>query len=203
MKESFEQTSLVAESLVLLGPNGKPAARLHSNDLEGTLLSFYDEKQSVRLNLGLSPRGQPGVDLFDTKTGAKISLFVDAESSTPNVLLFGQGPFDPTMLLAIGENGPRMSIWEPKRGRCSMGLNDQGQPTMTLRGTGNSRGMSLSASEDGADIALTGKDGIRRATWSLLPDGSPAVHVADRAGRVTLEITVDKDGNPAAQKIEH
>jgi hypothetical protein len=196
----FRADRIVAGSFELSSPSGKPAALLRTNDRGEASLSFYDEKQATRINLGLSG-GRPVIRLFDAQAEMKLSLFVDAEGGTPSLLLKGHGPRDCRSLLAVGDHGPRMSFVDDERGRLSMGLNDRGQPTMVLHGTGNARGVALSVSEDGSTISLTGKDGIRKANWSLLPDGSPVIQIADHTGRITLEITVDEDGKPAVQKF--
>jgi hypothetical protein len=193
---------VLARSFVLLGTDGKPSALLHTTDLGDTMLSFYDQKRTVRVNLGVSSHGQPGLDMFDANAAEKLGLYVDPVDGNPNILLSGEASGNARAHLSIIKNRPNISFRRPKLGRLTLGLDDEGQPHMALVGTGDARGMYFSASESEANISLSAKEGIPRAICSLLPDGAPALLLADGKGKVYVELTVDKEGKTSSQKFK-
>lgn len=192
-EEVLRADSVFAGRFELLGRDGKRAALLRNDPQGATSLSFYDGKQAQRLVVGISERGEPALRLFDPEGKCRLTIDVDSEGS-PHVRLEGEPRVGAVILLTIDKGGPSMSFSQSKGGRLSVLLDNQGQPRIDLQGTGNERGVSLSAGANDQEISLTGRNGVKRVSWTMDADGNPVIHLRNEAGRMTATMKVTKDG---------
>jgi hypothetical protein len=185
---------VVAESFELGGPNGKLAALLRANDRGGGVLSFLDDEQRSRLDVGMSPGGDPALTIYATKGRPRVRLTVKGE--TARLSLLG-GPLSPAIDLTIGpQNAPSITISDAARGTISLKLNDQGEPAISLEGGRDRPSQKLTADKARTGISFLARNGGERASWTLLDDGSPQITFWDDRVKQTILV-----GAPASAPV--
>jgi hypothetical protein len=186
--------AVVAQKFELIGSNGKRAATLATDGNGAAYLTFFDEKQTARLRVGVSDRADSVLMLSDSKGETRLDARISSTDDTPYFILSGGPPLGTTIALSASGSHGYLSLSQTKGGRLSLNVDDEGQPGVYLHGIGGERGISLSANADRQEIALNGKDGKKRVRLIMLPDGSPELSLADETNEVTSIMTLTKDG---------
>ncbi len=185
---------VISGNFELTGSNGKPAASLMLNDRGRAMLSFFDDNGSSRLEVGLSPSGQPGLTLYDTKRGKTISLFMDDQQGTPHLELTDGKSRGTRIDLSTKEEGAGLSISKGGRIRLSTSLSDRGEPKIGLWGTREQKRISLWVDGDDPNISLLGQNNVVRANLTVLPTGTSAMYLTNRLGKARFKAAVTDEG---------
>lgn len=194
-EKDLRADAVVAKRFTLTGPEGKRSALLDAIPDGTTWLSVFDKEGSRRILLGVTGRSEPTLSLFDSKAKLRLNFGLDAADGEPNVQLSG-GPRPGTMvLLSVSELGPSLSLSHARRGRLSMGLDDQGESDISLSGAGDERGVLLSGGGDNQHISMMGRNSGTRASWRMDPDGTPWMYLMDDEGKTAASVRVTKEGD--------
>ena len=153
--------------------------------------------------MGVGPKGTPAISFFDDKHALKMSLSLDANDGTPQIVLY-DGLTEPAMHLGISKGfGPDISIGRPGQGRISISARDGGSPAIQILDPKNSPRISLDLSDDGNPaISLLGENRVIRASWRLHSDGSVIFSLSDPKARQRLVVMTDKDGKPSIRFVD-
>jgi hypothetical protein len=197
--------TVTAGRFELIGANGKKAALLCADPRGGAELSFYDEKEVLRLGVGISDGAEPRLMLYDRAGHVRLSVALPTVSGAPTVTLHGKTSVDPQVILTADEIGASVQLYRSKGGGAlSMVLaaDFEKEALITLEGPGNKRAISLSATGDKQWIFLT--EGTQhRVGLGLQPDGSSELHLSDRAGTVRSIMTLAPNGETTVHRLAH
>ena len=195
--------AVVAGRFELTDSEGKSVASLHTKGDGEVLLSFYGEKGSLRLDLGVSPGDGPGLRFYDARGRSRLTLSVGAVDDVPRVRIVGAAS-DDTIDVRADDIGPRMVISRQSatpglRREVSMGLDSQGAPKIRLSGPGKNHplislwvdeliGPQLSFSEN------TGGRNLPRLVLDLDDGGDPSINLFGRGANLGLYMRVGPSG---------
>ena len=199
-EKTIEADVVVAKKFRLIGANGKPSALLVSSENGDATLAFYDKNQVARLRVGLAAN-RPGLSVLSEGGQELLSMFIDPELGTPNVMLSSRRALEPSALLTIARQGARLLFSDTGGHRLSLGLNSDGEPHLNLRGTRDGQGIAVtSGAGHGPRISMISGGSRKSVSWTMLEDGLPATFVTDATGKVFLTLQVGKNGNTESRK---
>jgi hypothetical protein len=196
LANNLEAKSVVAEKYEVLGRNGTPAAMLYRTDAGQARLVFFGEKGELRLSIGINPDGSPGIVFLGADGKARLYMGFSPREGTPQLSLFDDQGNQTISLDATKQNGPAISMGRMDKGRITLGLSKEGEPSILLWSKNNEPRLGLDL-VDGAPVIefIDGNKGVR-ARWRLLADGSPDFTVLDSQSRERLSIGTDKTEHP-------
>jgi hypothetical protein len=192
--------AMVAERFELVGPDGKRAAVLNTDDIAGTSLDLFDKRGHPRLRIGLGLSGYPFISLYDSKGQNRLYAGLSVNDEMPNLALYGPPPLSSAIHMRADEIGASLGLTQTNGGRLSLAVDDQRQPSVDMSSAGDQHGVYISAGAQGQQVSLTGKGGVRRVRLKMLPDGSPEVELADETGEVISVTTLTKDGKAISRR---
>lgn len=203
-EEILKTRMISAEKFEVRGPDGKLRASLAQGKNEGAILSFYDESGRSRLIIGTDAKGTPSISFLNDKDkGApKMLLSVDPNDGTPQIILFDDHGAPTVHLGLVKGFGPDLSLGKVGQGRISLYVTEKGDAAIQLLDPKNHPRLSLSVADAGPSISLLDDNQAVRATWRVLPDGTPDFSLSDRHSRERLVVTTDKDGRPSIRFVD-
>ena len=194
--------TVTARRFELIGANGKKAALLCAGPHGGARMSFYDEKEVLRLGVGISDDAGPELMLYDRDGHPRLSVAFRTAIGAPTIMLLpdttvgGLG-----LLLTTNEDGPSVALAGKKGdGRLSMSLDVDGLPSISLDGPGRKLGITLTADGDNQWIMLSQGD-RRPVRLGMRPDGSPELQLSDRKSGVSSTMTIGPNGETTFQRL--
>ena len=201
-EKELRADTVTAGRFELIGANGKKAAILCPGPHGGARMSFYDEKEVLRLGVGISDDGGPALILYDRDGRERLSADIRTLLGVPTFTLFVPTADGPRVMLTADEDGASVSLNGKKgSGRVLMNLDIDGAPLIRLEGPGGKRGISLTADGDNQWIMLT-QGGRRPVSLGLEPDGSPVLLLSDPTGRVSSSMTLRPSGETKFRRLE-
>jgi hypothetical protein len=190
-----------AERFELRGADGKLGASLSLTAEGRPVLSFFDETGHPRLTIGLDAKASPGISFFGKNNDLKMSLFVEASDAMPHVALFDERGHVAIGLGVTKGLGPGIEVGQAGHGRASIGVSEEGSPSIELWDDKNSPRVSLSLVDQCPVIALMDSGRVVRAKWNVGSDGSASFSLFDRNKKERLVVQTDKDGKPAVRFV--
>jgi len=202
-QEILRIKSISADKFEIRDPDEKLKASLSQGPAGETYLSFFDQKGGPRLSMGIGPKGTPVISFFDDKSALRMGLSLDANDSTPQIVLF-DGHDEPALHLGITKGfGPSISVGKPGQGRVSISASDGGSPAIQILDPKNNPRISLDlADNDKPVISMLGDNRVVRASWRIHTDGSVIFSMSDPKARQRLVMMTDKDGKPSIRFID-
>jgi hypothetical protein len=195
--------SITAEKYEVRSPDDKLKASLYQGPAGEVYLTFFDRNGGSRLTMGVGPKGAPAISFFDDKLAPRMILSLDADDSTPQIILF-DGQNGPALHLGVTKGfGPDISIGKPGQGRISISAREGGSPAIQIFDPKNNPRISLDLSDnDKPAISILGDDRVIRASWRLHTDGAVIFSLLDAKARQRLVVMTDKDGKPSIRFID-
>lgn len=202
-QEILRIKSIAADRFEVRDPDDKLKSSLSQGPAGETYLSFFDQKGGLRLSMGIGPKGTPVISFFDDKSAMRMGLSLDANDSTPQIVLF-DGQNEPALHLGITKGfGPSMSVGRPGQGRVSISATDGGSPAIQIVDSKSNPRISLDLSDnDKPVISMIGDNRVVRASWRIHTDGSVIFSMSDPKARQRLVLMTDKNGKPSIRFID-
>lgn len=193
--------TVTADRFELVGTNGKKVALLCAGPHGGARMTFYNEKEVLRLGVGISDDGGPELMLYDIDGKPRLSAAIRTAIGVPTVRLFPDTTGGSGVWLMADDDGAFVLLDNKKSGgQISMSLGVDGLPLIRLDGPGGKRRISLSADGDNQWIMLHQGD-RQPVSLGLQPDGSPVLQLRDPTGKVSSSMTLKPNGESTFQKL--
>ncbi len=188
--------TVIATSFELVGPDGSRAASLRVEPDGQKRLTFFDEKGTARISLGLVLGSQPSLTFSDEREGTRFSIFLNKPANDP-FLSLSSGSNDLT--LNNSELGPGMSMQKNGADRLALTLLG-GEPQMAFYDSENKKSIQMRTWEFGTSISFDSKDGKCRTSWDLTKTEAAKFSLADDKGNPKIILSVGKDGATEVRK---
>ena len=164
-----------ADAFVLRGANSSPRARLHTQPNGAVAFAVYDQAGKRRTVLGVSPDGAPSLLLLDTQETGRAGLVAAGDGSV--VLTLGRNRI---ALNTLADGSSTLLITDKNQSpRAEMGVDPDGSPVLRLWSA-----RALAARVTDQNIVLYGADEKPRVMAAVRRDGSGAVYVFDKDGKL-------------------
>lgn len=195
-QDTLKANTVVADKYEIQGPNGKTAAMFYRSDSGDARLVFLDDKEHLRLAIGLLSGGRPGITMFDQNNKQKLSLAILPDGDAPGLVLFDDQGNPSINLSVIKDSGPQLAMGSADKGRITMGLSKDGEPSVLLCSKGDKPRMNLQLVDGAPSIRFYDANQVIRTSWGLKADGSPSFSLSDDQSRVRLMISTGVAGQP-------
>jgi hypothetical protein len=149
--------------------------------------------------VGISPDGSPGIYLIGVDSKAQLFMGFAPKQGAPQLSLYDDHGNE-TISLDIPKNsGPTVWIGSKDKGRISMGLSKEGEPSVLMWSANNEPRLGIDFIDGAPTMRFMDKANVVRARWKLQRDGSPDFSLLDAKARERLLIGTDPTGHPYIQ----
>ncbi len=201
-QQELKAKTITSERFEVRGPDDKLKASLYKGRGGEVYLVFFDDAGNARLNLGLNDKGSPVISWFDAQPAQRMSLSLDSEDGTPQVILY-DGKNTPAVHMGVVQGfGPHLTIGKDGDSQITAFLTADGSPSFQILNEKRKAQLALSISNKEPTIAMMGENGFPRALWRVQADGSVSLAFAGSEGPHRLVIATDKEGRPSIRFID-
>ena|ERR1035441_9324327 len=86
-EQQLKAKTIISEKFEIRGPDNTLRASLTRGREGEVYLLFFDKAHHTRLTVGLDAQGSPSISFFDEQIAHRMSLALDSENGTPQIIL--------------------------------------------------------------------------------------------------------------------
>jgi len=194
---------ITAEEFVLVNAQGKPTARLATNEKGKPMLTFLGEDGAERIRIGLSIMDDPVLELVDRNQSSDISFGFDPFDEGPNLTLSDKFGSLTLGTLTYGDNSKYLGAWfydKDHETRSETAMGEDGNLTMRIFDSKGANRFRMDQEEAGNLVfSLMNEDSRTALILGVAEKGQPAIHLMNwkgDKGTVRARLMLDEDGNP-------
>ena len=166
------------------GPDDKLKASLYKGRGGEVYLVFFDDAGNARLNLGLNDKGSPVISWFDAQPAKRMSLSLDSEDGTPQVILY-DGKNTPAVHMGVVQGfGPHLTIGKDGDSQITAFLTADGSPSFQILNENRKTRLASSVSNKEPTITMMGDNGFPRALWRVQAEEPRVSRFPGAKGRI-------------------
>jgi hypothetical protein len=187
-----EKTTVAAERLVLVGPDGSERAALELDQDGNPLLHMRHEDSLVALTTR-------GPSLLLRSPDGKTRAFMGIDSRNTSTVELATARMIDGLRMSVHQNGStglQLLDGNGRRRGTFEGLSEGAASVSFLDETGKTRGQLGLDPAGIPNLILMDGDGTRRMGMLVQQDGSPSLELADDLGRTRARVTTLFDGSP-------
>ena len=184
--------ALTASQVNLVDAGGMLRGVLSARDERGQAsLAFYDADGRTRARFGVSPQGDPELELGNAAGEARLAAAVTGDDA---LLTIGDER-QAHGVLGAAAGVPLLSFGDGRQARMQLQMGEDGRPSVVLAGADGQRSAALSMDGDDAPLLTLYHAGRQRVTLGVVQE--TAVINVSGPGQSRVVVGVAADGYPS------